>query len=172
VSDYAYDTRESLDGRIAELDERARDARAEADHARKLPGLEGPAKNAEDEAVRLEAQVADLRQIAARVERGYPYWERNGFEEAVDACGDARSWQPLSERVDDGLISATLPKASGFRSTSRAPMRVRSRLVFLTGSRSARPSRQKATPFSVARSQAHLTDMSLPGGQPLVLGRG
>lgn len=104
MSGYAHNTRASLDERIAELAERARDARAEADNARKQLGLEGPAKSAEDQAARLEAEVADLREIAARVERGYPYWERQGFEEAVDACGDAWRWQPLSESVADGMI--------------------------------------------------------------------
>ncbi len=104
MSDYVFDTRESLDERIAELEERARDARAEADQARAQPGLEGPAKSAESEAARLEAEVADLREIGTRVTRGYPFWERQGFEEAVDACGNACRWQLLSETVADGFI--------------------------------------------------------------------
>jgi hypothetical protein len=37
--------------------------------------------------------------VALRVDRGFPDWEREGLEIAIDACGDAWRWQPLAERL-------------------------------------------------------------------------
>lgn len=102
--DYAYETRAPLDERIARLAERAREARAEAAYALHQPGLAGPARNAQEEAERLETEIAELREVAVRVDRGYPYWDRHGFELAVDACGEAWGWQPLSESVTRDFV--------------------------------------------------------------------
>lgn len=97
--DYIFETTDSLDERIATLAARAKDAREEADEAHKLPGLDGPAQAAEGDARDLEAELADLRQVQKRIERGYPYWDRFGFETAVEACGDAWNCHVLSEIV-------------------------------------------------------------------------
>jgi len=74
-------------------------ARAEAAHARKHSGLEGPGRNAEAAAAQLEAEVAELREVAIRVDRGYEWWDRDGFESALDAYGEPWRWQALSETV-------------------------------------------------------------------------
>lgn len=97
--DYVYEKREALDQRIERLVERARDARREAAHASHQPGLLGPQRAAESEAEQLEAEIASLREVAVRVDRGFPYWERFGFEIALDAYGDPWTWQTLSESV-------------------------------------------------------------------------
>jgi len=104
VSDYAHDTRASLDEEITRLRGRVTDARAEADYARQQPGLESAAKNADGEANRLEAEIADLADVANVVDRGYPYWERQGLELALEALGDPSQWEALSEVVADGMV--------------------------------------------------------------------
>lgn len=97
--DYVHEARLPLDERIARLAEQAREARAEADHARRQPGLLGPAENAQAEAERLEREAAELREVALRVDRGYPWWERLGFEIALEACALFSQWQLLAESV-------------------------------------------------------------------------
>jgi hypothetical protein len=97
--EYAFETRAPLDEEIRRREARARAARVEAGHAQHQPGLIGPQRNAEAAARELEADVAELREVAVRVGRGFPYWERRGFEEAVDACGDHWSWQQLAESL-------------------------------------------------------------------------
>jgi hypothetical protein len=52
----------------------------------------------------LEAQASELREIALRVDRGYPYWEREGFEGAVDACGEWLNWRSLAESLTRDII--------------------------------------------------------------------
>jgi hypothetical protein len=98
-TDYVYETRVPLDERIARLAEQAREARAEAYHARRQPGLLGPAESARAAGERLEREAAELREVALRIDRGYPWWEREGFEIALDACALFTQWQPLSELV-------------------------------------------------------------------------
>lgn len=104
--DYVYETRESVDTRIDRLSKLARDARAEAENARHQPGLLGPARIAKAAAEDLEAEIAALREVAFRVASGYPYWERHGFEIALDACGDTWSWHPLAETVTRDYVFA------------------------------------------------------------------
>jgi hypothetical protein len=106
VSDveYTVETRASLEERIAKLAQRASEARAEARHAREHPGLDGPMKNAETAAVDLEAEIAELREIAVRVDRGYPWWNRVGFEDALEAYGEPWRWQALSESVTADFV--------------------------------------------------------------------
>lgn len=97
--EYVHDTRIPLDERIARLTDQAREARAEADHARRQPGLLGPADNAQAESERLEREVAELREVAVRIDRGYAWWERLGLEIALEACALFSQWQPLAESV-------------------------------------------------------------------------
>ena len=104
--DYIVDARSELDARIGTLSSRARAARAEARHAREHPGLDGPARAAELEAKALDAQIAELREVALRVSRGYEWWDRDGFSIALDACGEPWRWQPLSESLTRDVMFA------------------------------------------------------------------
>lgn len=104
MSDYAIETREEIEERIAALSARAAEAGAEADHARGITGLDNAAKAADAEANRIEAEVADLRQVQERIERGYPYWERQGLEIALEAMGDPWRWDLISESLAPGII--------------------------------------------------------------------
>jgi hypothetical protein len=102
--DYAIATRAPIDERIAVLEERLRDAYAEVDLASKLVGLEGPAGAAAREARQLQVEIANLRQVADRVEKGYIFFQRFGFETAIDACGEWVNWTPLSDASVDGAV--------------------------------------------------------------------
>ena len=98
--DYFYETPESLNDQLAGLEAQARKAREEADEARRLPGLEGPAEAADADRRQLDAQLRDLRLIQKRIDAsGYAYCERFGLEEAMDACYDASSRRVLAETV-------------------------------------------------------------------------
>lgn len=97
--DYAHETRLALDARITRLEEAAREARREAENARRHPGLLGPAENAQAVVDGLRREAAELREIALRIDRGYPWWERSGFEIALEACALFTEWQPLAEKV-------------------------------------------------------------------------
>jgi hypothetical protein len=102
--DYIYERPESLDEHIATLEASASEAREEAAEGRLVPGLDGPVQATEAEAQRLGAEITDLRRARKRIERGYPFWDRFGFEAALDACGEAWNWQLLSETVTPELI--------------------------------------------------------------------
>jgi len=102
--DYAIETRSPLDERLAVLEERLRDAYAEVDLASKLVGIEGPAGAAAREARQLQVEIANLRQVRDRVEKGYTFFQRFGFETAIDACGEWANWTPLADASVDGVV--------------------------------------------------------------------
>jgi hypothetical protein len=95
--EYVTETTAAVDEQIAALDKKAQDARAEAHHARSLPGLEGSARAAESESERLAGEIANLRRMRACVEEGFPCWERAGFEDALSSCGEAWRWDAVAE---------------------------------------------------------------------------
>jgi len=100
---YIHETRELLDeGLLTSRSVRGMLARKLT--AQGQPGLEGSARAAEGEADRLLAEAADIREIARRIDLGYQYWERAGFEDAPDAVGDFWAWQPLSESLSPDLV--------------------------------------------------------------------
>ncbi len=71
--DYVIESRDVLDARIVVLEERLQNAHAEVDHASGLAGMEGPGAAAAREARELEVEIDNLRQVAQRVEKGYPF---------------------------------------------------------------------------------------------------
>jgi hypothetical protein len=62
---YVHDDPDAFAARLPELEEKAHDARAEADFAGGRPGLDGPAKAAERAAGRAADEAYDLRKIMA-----------------------------------------------------------------------------------------------------------
>jgi hypothetical protein len=102
--DYIRESRASIEARIADLGRRASEAWAEARHAREHPGLDGPRRNAEVAAAELETEIASLREVAVRIDRGYAWWDRAGYELALEAYGEPWRWQSLSESLADGFV--------------------------------------------------------------------
>lgn len=101
---YIIETLATIQGRIAELKEKADEARDEADHARGVIGLEGAAHAAAAEAARFDAKAADLQKVGECIENGFPYWERAGFEEALDALGEPWRWDTISEVLPPSIV--------------------------------------------------------------------
>lgn len=101
--DYIVETRDPFDDQIASLEEKSKEAWAEARHAHQLGvDLAGPAKAAEREAARIDAEITDLCEIADRVEESYHYFDRVGFEIALDACCMWANWHDLSDTSIEG----------------------------------------------------------------------
>jgi hypothetical protein len=94
-----------LEQRLEELREKRNQAEQEAQNARSLHrDLEGPIKAAAVAVERLSAQISDVVQLVHGVKAGYPYFERLGFENAVDATGEVCTWTVLSEIPVPGTI--------------------------------------------------------------------
>lgn len=104
-SDYLHEDSSRLRARIAELETGARQAIDEAAHARHLRlDLGGPAEAADTVGIRLGIEIGRLEAVARRVDAGWAYFERSGFEQAVDACGEFAVWISLSEVPAPGSI--------------------------------------------------------------------
>lgn len=77
----------------------------EATHAEQLNvDLAGPIAVARLEQAQLTSQIAGHEQVIVRVTSGYPYFEKDGFESAVGACGEIAQWQILSEIPVAGTV--------------------------------------------------------------------
>lgn len=61
-------------------------------------------RNAQSVAKDIEAEIAELREVAHRVSRGYEWWDRHGFEIALDAYGEPWRWQELAESVTPDFV--------------------------------------------------------------------
>lgn len=103
--DYTHENSQRLEKWLADLRERLKLAEQEAQHARSLHlDLGGPIRAAEAEIKRLSTQIIHAERLIERVQAGYPYWERHGFEDAIDAAGETWSWQTLSAVPAPGTI--------------------------------------------------------------------
>jgi hypothetical protein len=102
-TDYIFETREPIDARIAALEAKAREAQEEAEHARAVGGLDGPARAAEADVERTQSEITRLKQIAERVEQGYQCWQRFGLESAIEASGEAWRWDSLAHVLSPEL---------------------------------------------------------------------
>jgi hypothetical protein len=86
--------------RIEELIGKANSARAEARHAREHPGLDGVARTAEAKIASYDRSLAELREILIRTARGHDWWDKELFDESLDAYGDPWTWRTLAEVLD------------------------------------------------------------------------
>lgn len=94
-----HETADSLKKQIADLEVRARDAQEEAEEARKLPSLDGPAEAAEAELRRLQATLRDMRLIQKRIEIDRRRLLREARSSGGDdACCNAASRQCFRSR--------------------------------------------------------------------------
>jgi hypothetical protein len=66
--------------------------------------ISGPAEAADLAADALDAEAAELRRIADVVDSRWAYHEPLGFQDAVEACGEAAQWTELGEVPDPGLV--------------------------------------------------------------------
>lgn len=103
--DYLYEGTHRLEQHLARLRLLLDDATGEAFHAAKLNvDLAGPRAAANQDQARLASQIQDFEKVIVRVSAGYPYFEKTGFESAVEACGQLLQWQRLSEIPVPGTV--------------------------------------------------------------------
>jgi len=104
-SDYWHEDNLRLEKRLGDLRQDWNRAEHEAQHARNLHlDMQGPIEAAEAEVQHLSVQISHVARLVQRVKAGFPYLERRGFEEAIDACGEVSSWEVLSEAPAPGTI--------------------------------------------------------------------
>ena len=104
-SDYRHEDTLKHAQWLKELRLKRNQAEQEAQNARSLRGdLEGPIMAAEAAVERFSAQISDVERLVERVKEGYHYFERLGFENAVDAIGEVCTWTVLSEIPVPGTI--------------------------------------------------------------------
>ncbi len=103
--DYWHGDSLRLEKRLAELRQERNQAEQEAQYARSLHlDMKGPIEAAEAEIQPLSAQISHVERLVERVKAGFPYLERPGFEDAIDACGEVSGWEVLSEVPAPGAI--------------------------------------------------------------------
>ena len=92
-ADYWHEDNLRLEQWLEELRQKRNQADQEAQHARSLHlAMEGPITAAEAAVESLSAQIVHVERLVERVNAGYPYFERLGFEDAIDATGEVCSW--------------------------------------------------------------------------------
>jgi transcriptional regulator with XRE-family HTH domain len=105
IPDYWHEDSLKLEERLVELRQERNRADQEAQYARSLHlDMKGPIEAAEAVVQRLSAQVSHVERLVERVRAGFPYLERRGFEDAVDAAWEVSAWEVLSEAPVPGTI--------------------------------------------------------------------
>jgi hypothetical protein len=106
--DYLHEDTSRLEKQLDELKLLRQKAQEEAQHARSLRlDMEGPIKASEAEVQRLSVQLKHIERVIARVKAGFPYLERRGFNDAVEATFDEPGeWHQLLELPVPGVIWA------------------------------------------------------------------
>ena len=105
ISDYWHEDSVRLEEWLGNLRQKRNLAEQEAQHGRCLNlDMKGPIEAAEAEVQRLSAQIGHVERLTERVKAGFPYLERPGFEEAIDACGEVSVWKVFSEVPVPGTI--------------------------------------------------------------------
>ena len=103
--DYVHEDTTKLERDLNERKNKISLAQKEIEHARSLRlDLQGPIRAAQGEVEWNSEIVKCLERIMTCVKAGYSYFERQGFEDAVDACGEILTWQMLSEVPAPGTI--------------------------------------------------------------------
>jgi len=85
-------------------------------------GLNGPASAATKEISLLQSKVDNLKKKINIVDRGFPFFEKYGFENALDACGMVYGDETLSQDLNVNVI--------GFKNTQiRVPIDVQKKYI-------------------------------------------
>jgi len=85
-------------------------------------GLNGPALAAIKEISLLQSEVNNLKKKINIVDRGFPFFEKFGFENALDACGMVYGDETLSQDLNVDVI--------GFKNTQiRVPIDVQKKYI-------------------------------------------
>jgi len=101
--DYWHEDTLRLDNKLGELTKRRNQVEQELRHARALGHLDmrGQIAATESELKRLEEEISYHEGALDIVKAGFPFVERCGFEASIDAAGQAREWEVLSEVLRD-----------------------------------------------------------------------
>jgi hypothetical protein len=103
--DYLHENTHWHDEHLARLRSSLDEAMREASHAAALHvDLTGPIAAANQDQARLASQIQDVEKVIARISAGYPHFEKAGFKNAVEACGQLVQWQKLSEVPVSGTV--------------------------------------------------------------------
>lgn len=106
AASYIHEDSSRLKQSLSELRGLLKAAEGEIHHARGLNiDLEGPIGAADKDIRALSSEIHDIERIVQIIDAGYPYWEKSGYQEALDACGFYWTWYVLSEVYTPGTVA-------------------------------------------------------------------
>lgn len=63
-------------------------------------GLDGPAAAAGDEIPTLRKQCSAIEKKISIIDRGFPLWEKDSFESALEVCNMIYEWKKIADAID------------------------------------------------------------------------
>lgn len=99
--DYIVEDSKTLRTELAKIKEKIKYLKKEQKSAiQSCIGLNGPALAAIKEISLLQSEVGNLEKKINIVNRGFPLFEKFGFENALDACGMVYGYETLAQDLD------------------------------------------------------------------------
>ncbi len=121
--DYFVDNSKIFKTELARIEEKINSLKKERKFAiSHNTGLDGPILATTKEISLLQSQASDLKEKISIVNQGFPFFEKYGFERALDACGMVYGDETLSQDLNVDVI--------GFKDTQiRVPIDVQKKYL-------------------------------------------
>jgi hypothetical protein len=101
IVDYLHEDSQNLRPELSVLREKINTLKKEQESAMSADaGLNGPVAAAGEEISSLQLQISNMERRISIVDQGFPFFDKFGFENALDACGMVYGWETLAEDFD------------------------------------------------------------------------
>jgi len=120
---YLHEDSQDLRAELSALREKIEALKMEQESAMGIDaGLNGPVAAAQEEISSLQVQISNLERRIDIVDRGFPFFDKFGFENGLEACGMEYGWETLAQ--DLGVI------VFGFKDTKvRLPQNIQKKYI-------------------------------------------
>ena len=99
--DYLHEDSQDLRAELSALKEKIEALKMEQESAMRIDaGLNGPVAAAEEEISSLQVQISNLERRIDIVNQGFPFFDKLGFENALEACRMVHGWETLAQDLD------------------------------------------------------------------------
>ena len=99
--DYLHEDSQALRVELSLLREKIKALKMEQESAMHIDaGLNGPMAASQEEISSLQDQISNLGRRIKIIDQGFPFFDRFGFENALEACGMVYGWETLAEDLD------------------------------------------------------------------------
>lgn len=99
--DYFVDNSKIFKTELARIEEKINSLKKERKFAiSHNTGLDGPILATTKEISLLQSKASDLKKKISIVDQGFPFFEKYGFERALDACGMVYGYETLAQDLD------------------------------------------------------------------------